>query len=149
MSSSEDNVDLARRMLTTPLSADLLPAMAEAMLEEGVRLRYPGASPIPFAKVWEGRRGFLEFMNLFYSSVEVQSMQTLDFAGCGDEVFIRGTTTARVIATGKAYSSDWLLIWKFRSGKVADMWEYHDTQAMAEAFTPSMPPRRRRSPPAG
>lgn len=136
MTQTENVADLARELFNLPGTAgpEELAALTKQWLSEDVTLEYPGGAPIPFARVWRGRSAFDEFVKTFYSSVEVLEMPATSFSGHGNRAFIEGVTTGRVRATGKTYKSRWMLVWTFENRKVVKMVEYHDTQAIAEAF---------------
>jgi ketosteroid isomerase-like protein len=135
MSNTASNVEIVRKLLSgPPPDAAGMAAFAEQWLHADIVLSYPGASPIPFAGEWRSRHGVADFMTIFHEQIEIEQMQTVAFDGAGNDVFVRGMTRGRVRRTGKSYQSHWLLIWTVRDGKVARMTEYHDTQAIANAF---------------
>lgn len=135
MSSSQSNVEIASQLLSTPPEQFDAKVLAERWLTDDFTLRYPGNDPIPFAKLWHGRAGFEDFMNTIYGAVNIERMDIGPCEGGGDSVFVSGTTYGKVIKTGKSYRSEWLLVWTFRDGRIAKMVEYHDTQAIAAAFS--------------
>jgi ketosteroid isomerase-like protein len=136
MSQTQNIADLAKYLFGLPgaASPEEMAALAREWMTEDVTLHYPGSAPIPFAKVWKGRKGFTEFVKTFFDAVEIIEMPATGFSSDGNRAFIEGNTTARVRATGKVYKSAWLLVWTFENRKVTKMVEYHDTQAVAEAF---------------
>lgn len=135
MSDPASNVELVRQLLSgPPPDAAGLPAFAEKWLDASITLTYPGASPIAFAGEWKGRQGVVDFMSTFHQHVEVERMDVGSFDGAADDVFVRGVTRGRVRRTGKTYTSNWLLVWTVKGGKISRMLEYHDTQAIASAF---------------
>ncbi|TBU90052.1 hypothetical protein DNJ95_18460 [Stutzerimonas kirkiae] len=136
MSQSESNVDIVRRLFSgAPPSDDAeLAAFVSRYIDPDASLSYPGSAPIPFARTWHGHAGFSEFLATFNREVETLRLEVSQIGGAGDEVFIRGFTEGRVRATGKVYGSPWLLVWTLRDGRVTQMLEYHDTQAIAHAF---------------
>lgn len=127
-------VALAQTIFSTP-SSEITPDFMDKWLTDDVELAYPGAEPIPFARTWRGREAFTAFMADFFERVEAEELSFSSMHGDGDTVFIQGLTTGRVRATGKRYTSPWLLVWTFRGDQVCRMVEYHDTQAIAAAFT--------------
>ena len=46
-----------------------------------------------------------------------------------------GSYAATARATGKSFSSEWTMVWKFRSSKVTHFREYTDTLALKNAVS--------------
>jgi ketosteroid isomerase-like protein len=134
MNSSRANAEIASQLLATPPGEFDGKVLAERWLTEDFTLHYPGSAPIPFARLWQGRQGFVDFMACIAQELNIERMDIGPCEGAGDHVYVSGTTFAKAIRTGKAYQSAWLLVWTFRDGKIANMVEYHDTQAIAKAF---------------
>jgi ketosteroid isomerase-like protein len=136
MNQTENIAELAKHVFSLAGTAtpEQLAAVAQEWIADDVSLHYPGSAPIPFARVWKGRQGFADFLKTYFGSVEIIEMPTAGFSSQGNQAFIEGSTTARVRATGKTFRSNWLLVWTFENRKISKMVEYHDTQAMAEAF---------------
>lgn len=135
---SENKVDLALKMLSAPvteMSTEQIAAELDSWLADDFELHYPGSPPIPYAGVWRGRQGFQDFMAKFNSLVETLSMSDEGIQGAGDTVFITGSTNGRVRGSGAEFTSRWILVWTFNGDKVTRMVEYHDTQAIAAAFS--------------
>ena len=137
MNSRASNVELVHQLLAGGVpDAAGMHAFAAQWLDSSVTLDYPGSPPIPYAGCWRGWKGFADFMSVFHDAVETQRLDILSVDGGGaDVVFVRGMTRGKVRRTGKSYTSNWLLIWTLKEGKVMQMVEYHDTQAIANAFT--------------
>jgi ketosteroid isomerase-like protein len=136
MNRPASNVELARELLSGPLpNAAGMEAFAAKWFADSITLSYPGAAPIPVAGTWKGWRGFADFMTAFHQAIQTERMEVVSIDGAGDKVFVSGFTRGRVKRTGRAYASNWLLVWTIRDRKIVQMTEYHDTQAIASAFS--------------
>lgn len=131
---AESNVEIVHKMISMLRDPAGMAKAAQTWMDPDVTISYPGAAPIPFARLWKGREEVLAFLDSFNEQVETISMEGEVVGGVADKVFIRGTTHGRVRRTGRTYKSDWMVVWTFNQGKVVRMVEYHDTQAIAEAF---------------
>ena len=56
-----------------------------------------------------------------------------EFAAQGDRVLVVGFATGKVKATNKTFDDDWVFAITVRNGKVTNIREYIDTQALARA----------------
>jgi len=56
-----------------------------------------------------------------------------EFVAQGDRVLVIGSATGKIKATNKPFKDDWVFAITVRSGKVANVREYIDTQALARA----------------
>jgi uncharacterized protein len=56
-----------------------------------------------------------------------------EYVAQGDRVLVIGSATGKVKATNRTFKDDWVFAITVRSGKVANIREYIDTQAMARA----------------
>jgi ketosteroid isomerase-like protein len=69
-------------------------------------------------------------------------MSIPEFVAQGDRVLVIGSATGKIKATNKPFKDDWVFAITVRSGKVLNIREYIDTQALAraaqvEAFEPA------------
>jgi ketosteroid isomerase-like protein len=56
-----------------------------------------------------------------------------EFVGQGDRVFVIGVATGRIKATNKQFKDEWVFDITVRDGKLTNIHEYIDTQALARA----------------
>jgi ketosteroid isomerase-like protein len=56
-----------------------------------------------------------------------------EFVAQGDRVMVIGVATGKIKATNKPFKDDWVFAITVRNGKVANIREYIDTQALARA----------------
>jgi ketosteroid isomerase-like protein len=97
----------------------------------------PGPSEVPHAGTYTGRDGVARFFATLGETVAVEDFAPEEFVAEGDRVVVLGRMRARVKETGRAYDSDWAMVWTFRDGKVARFRVYEDTAAEAAAHTSS------------
>ena len=55
------------------------------------------------------------------------------FVAQGDRVLVVGVATGKIKATNKPFKDDWVFAITVRNGKVANIREYIDTQALSRA----------------
>jgi uncharacterized protein len=65
--------------------------------------------------------------------VETTYPKPPEFVAQGDRVLVIGSATGKIKATNKPFKDDWIFAITVRSGKVANIREYIDTQALARA----------------
>jgi ketosteroid isomerase-like protein len=56
-----------------------------------------------------------------------------EFVAQGDRVLVIGVATGKIKATNKTFKDDWVFAITVRNGKLANIREYIDTQALARA----------------
>lgn len=83
-----------------------------------------------------GHAGFLEWAKIGNEAEEVLRLEPDAFLRGPDSVAVIGRTTCRVRRTGKAYSTEFVHLVRFKDGKVVGFREFFDTYAAAEAFRP-------------
>ena len=79
-------------------------------------------------------RGHAGLENLLQKSEMLEtSTEPLEFIAQGDRVLVVGFARGKIKATNKPFKDDWIFAITVRSGKVANIREYVDTQALARA----------------
>lgn len=104
------------------------------MLAEDVEWREPPGGTAPFKGIYRGRDSVGQFFARFAEAVEVESFEPREFYTHGDTVIALGHYRFRAKKTGKPYESDWTMVWRFRSGRVARFQIYKDSAAEAAAL---------------
>lgn len=56
-----------------------------------------------------------------------------EFVAQGDRVLVIGVATGKIKATNKTFKDDWVFAITVRNGRLANIREYIDTQALARA----------------
>ena len=83
----------------------------------------------------EGTRRSAGEVAQFFASVadtwKFTAFEPREYIASGDSLAVTGHYAATVPSTGKTVAADWVMVWKFRDGKVAYFREYTDTLALA------------------
>ena len=83
------------------------------------------------------RRGYAGLADLFQThseKVETSFMEAREFVAQGDRVLVVGFARGRTLATNKTFEDDWIFAITVRNGKLTNIREYIDTQALARAY---------------
>lgn len=110
-----------------------IPAIIE-VLGEDIHWIHSGAPEIPYAKVRRGKTQAAAFFNDLADAVEVTKFEPKKFIEQGDTVIALGRWAGRAKKTGKAFESDWGMVWTFAGSKVKFYQAFEDTHAVANAF---------------
>ena len=88
---------------------------------------------------WAGDFSTMAKVPLFFKAisdnVEVLGFEPIENISCGETVVSIGTFTCRANSTGKATTTKWIFVWKFRDGKVQSYEQFHDG-ALVDIFRP-------------
>ena len=87
----------------------------------------------PLAGTHRGHAGLAEVLQKASDEVEMTYPEPPEFVAQGDRVLVVGVATGKIKATNRAFKDDWVFAITVRSGKVANIREYIDTQALARA----------------
>ena len=86
----------------------------------------------PLAGTHRGRAGLTALLQKASETVET-STEPSEYVAQGDRVLVVGFAKGKVKATNKTFDDDWVFAITVRNGKVANIREYVDTQALARA----------------
>jgi len=87
----------------------------------------------PLAGAHRGHAGIQAFLQTASETMETHFKGPPEFVAQGDRVLMIGSASGKVKATGKPFEDDWVFAITIRDGKVANIREYIDTQALARA----------------
>jgi ketosteroid isomerase-like protein len=90
---------------------------------------------LPTAGKRHGKAEVAKFFESVAKTWEFTAFEPREYLASGDALTVTGMYSAIARATGKSMTSEWVMLWKFRGGKVAFFREYTDTLAMAAAVT--------------
>ena len=76
-----------------------------------------------------------------HETVETSYPEPPEFVAQGDRVLVIGVATGKIKATNKAFKDDWVFDITVRDGKLTNIREYIDTQALARASEMDASPR--------
>jgi uncharacterized protein len=90
----------------------------------------------PLAGTYRGHAGLA---NLLQKSEMLEtSTKPLEFVAQGDRVLVIGFAKGKIIATNKKFEDDWVFAITVQKGKLTNIREYIDTQALARASEMSL-----------
>jgi uncharacterized protein len=103
-----------------------------ALVAEDVEWIIPGED-WPLAGAHRGHAELAAVLQKASEEVEMTYPTPPEYVAQGDRVLVIGSATGKIKATNKPFKDDWVFAITVRSGKVANIREYIDTQALARA----------------
>jgi hypothetical protein len=73
--------------------------------------------------------------------IEMTYPEPPEFVAQGDRVLVVGVATGKIKATNKTFEDNWVFAITVRNGKLTNIREYIDTQALARASKMAASPR--------
>jgi ketosteroid isomerase-like protein len=101
-----------------------------ALSAEDIEWIIPGED-WPLAGTHRGHAGLADLLQK--SEMLETSTEPLEFVVQGDRVLVVGFASGRIIATNKTFKDNWVFAITVRNGKLTNIREYIDTQALARA----------------
>ena len=95
----------------------------------------------PLAGTHRGHQGLADLLQKANETVETSYPEPPEFIAQGDRVLVVGFAKGRIIATNKTFEDDWVFAITVRNGKLTNIREYIDTQALARASEMNASPR--------
>jgi uncharacterized protein len=86
----------------------------------------------PLAGTYRGHAGLENLLQKASETVET-STEPSEYVAQGDRVLVVGVAMGKIKATNKPFKDDWIFAITVRNGKVTNIREYVDTQALARA----------------
>jgi ketosteroid isomerase-like protein len=136
--SIEDNIRTVKAFFAAMGGGD-----KQAMLEflaEDIEWIIPGED-WPLAGTHRGHAGVVDLFQTASKELETSFPAPPEFVAQGDWVLVIGSAKGSVKATGKAWVDDWVFAITVRDGKLLNIREYIDTQALARASERAASPR--------
>lgn len=103
-----------------------------ALTSEDIEWIIPGEN-WPLAGTYRGQAGLAELLQKAYEEMETSVMEFHEYVAQGDRVLVIGFAKGRIKATNKTWEDDWVFAITVRDGKLTNIREYIDTQALARA----------------
>jgi ketosteroid isomerase-like protein len=128
--SIEENVQIVKDFFAAMGSynkQDLL-----ALVAEDIEWIIPGED-WPLAGTHRGHAELAAVLQKASEEVEMTYSKPPEFVAQGDRVMVVGVAKGKIKATNKPFKDDWIFAITVRNGKVANIREYIDTQALARA----------------
>ena len=95
----------------------------------------------PLAGTHRGHAGLADLLQKASDTLETSYPEPPEFVGQGDRVLVVGFARGTIIATKKTFEDHWVFAITVRNGKLANVREYVDTQALARASGMAAGPR--------
>ena len=111
-----------------------------ALSAEDIEWIIPGED-WPLAGTHRGHAGMENLLQKANETVETSYPEPPEFVAQGDRVLVVGFARGRIIATNRTFEDDWVFAITVRNGKLTNIREYIDTQALARASEMDASPR--------
>ena len=111
-----------------------------ALSAEDIEWIVPGEG-WPLAGTHRGHAGLESLLQKANETVETSYPEPPEFVAQGDRVLVVGVATGKIKATNKPFKDDWVFDVTVRDGKLTNIREYIDTQALARASEMDVSPR--------
>ena len=102
-----------------------------ALVAEDIEWIIPGED-WPLAGTHRGHAGLADLLETASKSIET-STEPREFVAQGDRVLVVGFASGKIKATNKTFEDDWIFAITVRDGRLTNIREYIDTQALARA----------------
>jgi ketosteroid isomerase-like protein len=103
-----------------------------ALVAEDIEWIIPGED-WPLAGTYRGHTGLAALLQKASSEMETSFPDPPEFVAQGDRVLVVGFATGKVKATNRTFEDHFVFVITFRNGKLKNIREYIDTQALARA----------------
>jgi uncharacterized protein len=128
--STQENVQTVKDFLAAMGSGDKQRLLA--LSAQDIKWIIPGED-WPLAGTHRGHAGLADVLQKASEKVETSFPEPPEFVAQGDRVLVVGVATGKIKATNKPFKDDWVFDITVRDGKVKNIREYIDTQALARA----------------
>ncbi len=95
----------------------------------------------PLAGTHRGHAGLNNILQKANETVETSYPEPPEFIAQGDRVLVVGFAKGKIKATNRTFEDHWVFAITVRNGKVTNIREYVDTQALARASETAASPR--------
>ena len=127
--STQENVQIVKDFFAALGSGDKQGLLA--LSAEDIEWIIPGKD-WPLAGTRHGHAGLADLLATASKSMET-STQPREFVAQGDRVLVVGFAKGKIKATNKTFVDDWIFAITVRDGRLTNIREYVDTQALARA----------------
>ena len=136
--SIEENVQIVKNFLAAIGSRNKQGLLA--LSAEEIEWIIPGEG-WPLAGTHRGHAGLENLLQKAEETVETSFPEPPEFVAQGDRILVVGVATGKIKATNKAFEDHWVFAITVRNGKLTNIREYIDTQALARASEKAASPR--------
>jgi uncharacterized protein len=130
---NNNQVKIVKDFFASMRSGDMQTLLA--LCAEDIEWIIPGEG-WPLAGTYRGHAGLADLLEK--SEMMETSTEPREFLAQGDRVLVVGFASGKVIATNKKFKDDWVFAITVRNGKLTNIREYIDTQALARAAEMSL-----------
>ena len=136
--SIEENVQVVKDFFAATGSGDRRRLLS--LCAEDIEWIVPGED-WPLAGTHRGHAGLGNLLHKANETVETSYPEPPEFIAQGDRVLVVGFATGRIKATNRTFEDHWVFDITVRNGKLTNIREYIDTQALARASETTASPR--------
>lgn len=128
--STEQNVQIVKGFFAAAFGGDREGMLA--LVADDIEWIIPGDS-WPLAGTHRGHPELTALLKTESETMEMTLSEPREFVAQGDRVLVVGYAEGKVKATDKPFKDDWIFAITVRDGKLTNIREYVDTQALARA----------------
>jgi len=128
--STEKNVQIVKNFLAAVGRRDKQDLLA--LSAEDIEWIIPGED-WPLAGTHRGHLGLAYVVQKASEEIETTYSESPEFVAQGERVLVVGVATGKIKATNKPFEDHWVFAITVRNGKLTNIREYIDTQALARA----------------
>jgi ketosteroid isomerase-like protein len=132
---SNNHVQIVKDFFAAMRSGDMQALLA--LSAEDIEWIIPGEG-WPLAGTHRGHAGLADLLQKASETLETSYPKPFQFIAQGDRVLVVGFARGKIIATNKTFEDDWVFAITVRNGKLTNIREYIDTQALARASEMSL-----------
>ena len=93
----------------------------------------------PHAGARKGRAAVADFFAKLGASTDFSSFEPREFIAQGDQVAVIGDYSATVKGTGRSVTSDWVMVFTVKDGRIARFREWTDSAQLVRAYGGGVP----------
>jgi ketosteroid isomerase-like protein len=128
--STQENVQIVKDFFAAMRSGDMQALLA--LSAEDIEWIIPGEG-WPLAGTHRGHAGLADLLQKASETLETSYPKPFEFVAQADRVLVVGFAGGKIIATNKTFEDDWVFAITVQNGKLTNIREYIDTQALARA----------------
>jgi ketosteroid isomerase-like protein len=127
---TEENLQIVKNFVAAMGSSDK--ENLQSLVSEDFEWIIPGED-WPLAGTHRGHTGLADVLQKASKEIEMTYPQPPEFVAQGERVFVIGVAIGKIKATNKTFKDNWVFDITVRNGKITNIREYIDTQALARA----------------
>ncbi|MHB1702390.1 MAG: nuclear transport factor 2 family protein [Acidobacteriaceae bacterium] len=136
--STQENVQIVKEFFAAIGSGDKQRLLA--LVDEDIEWIIPGEG-WPLAGTHRGHAGVANVLQKASEEIETTYPKPPEFVAQGDRVLVVGFAAGRIKATNRKFEDHWVFAITVRNGKLTNVREYIDTQALVRASEMDASPR--------